>query len=72
MSPVDDKREVKRRDLHNMQSCIHGAEGIFIALSWIDEGYLDDAYDDPAVLANARALLIAAGEALCRVTSSRF
>lgn len=68
----DEQCEISRSALYDTQSAIHGAEGIFMALSWIDEGLIDGYYGDPAALANARALLIAAGEALCRITSARF
>ncbi|WP_395708544.1 hypothetical protein [Reyranella sp.] len=69
---MGEKREIERSDLRDMQTAIMGAEAIFIALSWIDEGYLDGTYSDPHRLSNVRSNLLAAGETLCRVTAARF
>lgn len=55
----------------NLQAAIHGCEGIFRALSWIDDGYLEGA-NSPGRIEETRALLIAAGEALCKMASDRF
>jgi hypothetical protein len=50
---------------------IHALSGIFAALDWIDDGFLDDRVY-PAQIETARTHLIAAGKLLCERTAERF
>jgi len=50
---------------------IHALSGIFAALDWLDEGWLDDRLF-PAQLKAARTELILAGRTICERTAERF
>jgi len=53
------------------EAAIYALDGIFAALDWLDEGWLDDKLY-PAQLKTARTHLIAAGKLLCERTAERF
>lgn len=54
-----------------LMTVIHACEGIFTALDWIDEGFLDERVF-PKQIKNARACLLLAGKTLCEQAADRF
>lgn len=56
---------------NELMTVVHACEGIFAALDWIDEGFLDERVYLKQIK-SARASLLLAGKTLCEQAAERF